>query len=318
MKVSVIVPMYNVESYITQCLDSLKQQTLASMEVILVDDGCTDGTVSIVKSYLERYPERFQLIQKENGGLSDARNTGIPYAKGEYLAFLDSDDFVEPTFYEKMANKMDEGYDVVVTDIEYYYENPEKRYVLKGLSPWHTDSIQKKALLSPLFAWNKLYRREVFVEDEMLRFPLHSWYEDIPVTTLVFARAKRIGYVPETLVHYRQREGSIMSAKKDDRMYQIFPILMQMRDRFEKLGLLEQYQEEIEYLFIEHLRLYGMFRFIRSEDWEDLYDKSEEIMKQFYPNWKQNKYLMNLNYKNRMFLRFYNKKTAKFFHSLIQ
>ena len=94
MKVSVIVPMYNVQEYVAQCLDSLNAQTLKDMEVILVDDGCTDSTPEIAQTYVERNPERFVLLHKENGGLSDARNYGIPYAHGQYLSFLDSDDFV--------------------------------------------------------------------------------------------------------------------------------------------------------------------------------------------------------------------------------
>ena len=102
MRLSVIVPMYNVEAYLPQCLESLAAQTLADMEVLLVDDGATDGTSKIAMDFAERH-ENFRYFRKENGGLSDARNYAIPYASGELIAFLDSDDWVEPTLYEKMC-----------------------------------------------------------------------------------------------------------------------------------------------------------------------------------------------------------------------
>lgn len=106
MQVSVIVPMYNVENYIKECLDSLVNQTLKDMEVIVVNDGSTDGGVEIVESYCKKYPDLIRLVHKENGGLSDARNYGIPYAKGKYIGFLDSDDYVESTMYEKMSKNL--------------------------------------------------------------------------------------------------------------------------------------------------------------------------------------------------------------------
>lgn len=317
MKVSVIVPMYNVEAYVEQCLTSLQKQTLSDMEVIMVDDGCSDHTPEIAMRFVKENPERFQLLHKENGGLSDARNYGIPYAKGKYLAFLDSDDFVEPTFYEDMANKMDEGFDVVVSDIEYWYEDASKRHIMKGLTTWQADTIQKKALLSPMFAWNKMYLTSLF-QEEGYRYPLKTWYEDIPVTTLLFAKTKKIGYLERCEIHYRQREGSIMSAVNSDRVGEIFQVMAQVRENFEREGLLEEYHDEIEYLHIEHLRLYGMFRFIRSNHWKEYYETSNRVMMTCFPNWKQNPYIKNLSKKNQIFLKWYNRLTAWIFHAMIK
>ncbi|MBP3891882.1 MAG: glycosyltransferase [Solobacterium sp.] len=317
MKVSVIVPMYNVEAYVGACLDSLKAQTLQDMEVILVDDGCTDDTAKIAQSYVDQNPSLFTLFHKENGGLSDARNFGIPHAKGEYIAFLDSDDFVEPTFYEKMLQKIEEGHDIVVCDIEYWYEEAEKRHVMKGLSSWPADTIQKKAMLSPMFAWNKLYKASYFQGEKGYRYPVGTWYEDIPVTTMLFARAKSIGYVEESLVHYRQREGSIMS-EKSPRVKEIFGVMELVRKNFKEAGLYEEYYDELEYLHIEHLRLYGMFRFVRSDYWEECFDESEQVMLRNFPNWRGNKYLENLNFKNQLFLDYYSKGTAWIFNYRIK
>ena len=315
MRLSLIVPMYNVEAYLPQCLDSIVNQTLKDMEVLLVDDGSTDGTSEIAKDYAKKY-SFLQYYRKKNGGLSDARNYAIPHATGDLIAFLDSDDWVEPEFYEKMVNQIGDA-DVCVTDIEYYYEDPARRFRMKGLSDWPADSIQKQALLSPLFAWNKIYKAELFKE-KGYRYPTGTWYEDHPVTTMIFARAKEIAYLPECLIHYRQREGSIMSATSDPRIAQIFDVLEMVRENFRREGLYETYREELEYLHIEHLRLYGMFRFIRSDTWSEYYSRSEDVMKQYFPNWKTNRYLANLSKKNRMFLQFYNRTTAWIFHPLIR
>ncbi len=315
MHLSVIVPMYNVEAYLPQCLDSLAHQTLQDMEVLLVDDGATDSTSAIAKSYAEKYTN-FRYFRKENGGLSDARNYAIPFAKGEYIAFLDSDDWAEDTLYEKLINAIGDA-DVCVTDIEYWYEDPSRRFRMKGLSDWDAETVQKKALLSPLFAWNKLYKAELF-QKQGYRYPVGTWYEDHPVTTMIFAKADKIAYLNECLIHYRQREGSIMSATSDKRIGQIFDVLQMVRENFEREGINEQYYEELEYLHIEHLRLYGMFRFIRSDDWKTYYEHSEAVVHQYFPHWKTNRYISNLGLKNKLFLQFYSKNTAWFFNPLIK
>ena len=103
-KVSVIVPFYNVEGYIEKCLETLVNQTLKEIEIILVNDGSTDRSIEIVKKFIKEYPEKIVYLEKENGGLSDARNFGLKHAKGEYIAFVDSDDYIEIDMYENMYN----------------------------------------------------------------------------------------------------------------------------------------------------------------------------------------------------------------------
>lgn len=317
MKLSVIVPVYNVEKYLRQCLDSLKAQTLKDMEVIVVNDGSTDSSPVIAQEYCDAC-RNFILLNKKNGGLSDARNYGIDFAKGEYIAFLDSDDWVEPSLYEKMTALMDEHTDVCVTDIEYWWEDPSRRYVMKGLTGRSAPTVQKRALLSPMFAWNKVYKASLFAEENGYRYPLDTWYEDIPVTSMIFAKAGKIAYLPECLIHYRQREGSIMANTSDPRIEQIFSIMAVLRENFEKEGLYEEYRDELEYLHIEHLRLYGMFRFIRSDGRKKYYTMSEAAMTTCFPHWKKNRYISSLSLKNRVFLKCYNQATAWLFDSMIR
>ena len=124
-KVSIIVPFYNVENYIEKCLETLVNQTLKDIEIILVNDGSKDRSIDIVNKFLKQYPEKIVYLEKENGGLSDARNFGIPHAKGEYIEFLDSDDYVEKDMYENMyelAKKEDSD----MVECDFYWEYPDK------------------------------------------------------------------------------------------------------------------------------------------------------------------------------------------------
>ena len=171
MRLSVIVPVYNVEAYLPCCLQSLQKQTLKDMEVILVDDGSTDGSSVIAERFAESDP-RFRYFRKENGGLSDARNFGLPYAEGDYIAFLDSDDWVEEDLYERMISEIRDA-DVCIADLEYVWQDSSRNFVMKGLTDWKTDTVNQKALLSPLFAWNKIYKAELFKGEGGYRYPLN-------------------------------------------------------------------------------------------------------------------------------------------------
>ena len=126
-KLSLIIPVYNVENYIEKCLDSVVNQTIDDMEIIIVNDGSKDKSKEKINKYLQKYKEKIKYLEKENGGLSSARNFGIPHATGEYIAFLDSDDYVEPKMYEEMYNlAKKEDADMVECDFIWEYPNKSK------------------------------------------------------------------------------------------------------------------------------------------------------------------------------------------------
>ena len=155
--VSVIVPVYNVEKYIDRCLDSLINQTLEDIEIIIVNDGSTDDSEKIIKEYIKKYPQKFIYLKKDNGGLSDARNYAIPYVNGEYLAFLDSDDYIEKETYKKMyelAKK--EKSDMVECDFSWDY--PKKKKIDTGIIyNGKSEMLQEIRVV----AWNKLIKTEI-------------------------------------------------------------------------------------------------------------------------------------------------------------
>ncbi|MFV0380332.1 MAG: glycosyltransferase family 2 protein [Anaerorhabdus sp.] len=300
MKLSVIIPMFNMEDYIEQCLISLVTQTFKDFEILVINDGSTDSSFKIVERMSLTYPI-IKLISKVNGGLSSARNHGIDYALGDYITFIDSDDYVEPKYLEKMINKVNEGYDIVCCDINYFYESKHPSWISPGITPWNIIDMKKKALLSSMFVWNKVYKRSFFKEYN-IKFPKDIWFEDILVNQMIITKSDKIGYVNEALVNYRQRFGSIMSSNNSKKQNDIFVVLDMVRDYYIDNDLMETYHDEIEYLHIENLCLFGMFRFMRSDNFEQLYRDSMKVMKKNFPKWKRNKYIRFNNDKNKYFL----------------
>lgn len=208
--VSIIVPVYNVEKYVLKCLKSLASQTYKNIEVIVVDDESTDRSGRICDEFND---ERFRVFHKKNGGLSDARNYGIRKAKGEILAFVDSDDFVKKDFIEKMTNDLVDGIDIVVCG----YNNEKPRgEILSGRDA--TIRLLTKQENIDLITWNKVYRRSLFL-DNNIWFPEGKKHEDALTTYKLLSKARKIQYISESLYEYVVRKDSIMnSGKKEEQL----------------------------------------------------------------------------------------------------
>lgn len=304
VSVSVIVPVYNVEKYLDECLSSLVNQTLSDIEIIVVNDGTKDNSQSIIDHYVKQYPNKVVSLIKENGGLGDARNYGIPYAKGEYIGFVDSDDIVHLEMVEKMFNKAKlEDSDLVLCDLEYFYETSSEKMVKEGLVQIEKIDVNKTVFLSPLFAWNKLYRKSLFIESG-LKYPIGLWYEDIPVTVPFFTLAKKISYVHETLIYYRQRSTSIMGSVDNPKVKDIFDIMHLCLNYFKDHNLLETYHDELEFLFLEHLMLNGGFRFLLSHKYKDYLAFSIDTLDLNFPHWRNNKYLFTLPRRYQIYIKY--------------
>ncbi len=316
--VSVIVPVFNVEKYLSKCLNSLVNQTLSEIEIIVVNDGSTDKSQTIIDDFARRYPQKIFSFIKENGGLSDARNFGLQYANADFIGFIDSDDFVEQEMYKLMLEKaISCNADIVVCDILYEWEKSNTSRLMSGLRRLNGVDVKKDAMLSPLFAWNKLYHKKFFKQYN-LRYPIGLWYEDIPVTLPIFAFADKIAYVEIPLVHYLQRDSSIMGARSSRKMRDIFVIMTQVSDYFNDKGLMNKYHSEVEYLFIEQLLIYGGFRFIRSDIPNELMNEALELTYALFPKWKKNLYIKTLGFKNRMYVRTLNKFSYRLYRVLIR
>ncbi len=282
-KVSVIVPVYNVEKYLEKCLESLVNQTLEDIEIIVVNDGTKDNSQKIIDKYTKKYPKKVKGYIKENGGLSSARNYGIKQARGEYIAFVDSDDYVEIDMFEKMYNKaINNEYDVVVCDtIEVDENNGNKVYKKSNLN--YSNKEIKNYLISPPMACTRLYKKFIFDE---LSFEEGIFYEDLNLTPSIVLKTNKIGFIEEGLYYYLQRSGSIMKQKQfNNKLLDIFKVLQKNYNL-----LNNKYPKEIEYLYITHLLRTASMRFLNYSDSKIYLQKINNEIKTKFPNWKNNKY----------------------------
>lgn len=221
VKVSVIVPVFNVEKYIEKCLDSLVEQTLDSYEVIVVDDGSTDTSPNIVKKYEQKYPEIIKAYHQENKGLGSARNLGLQHAQGEYIGFVDSDDWVDSKCFEILYNKAaKENLDILIFDFMCVYDGWEQGWVARGFRGGENDRIKEDYILyglDPATACNKLFKADLFY---ITRFP-EIWYEDVATTPILTSYATNINYIELPLYYYRQRSTSIIHSVKNPKTLDI-------------------------------------------------------------------------------------------------
>jgi len=214
--VSVIVPVYNVAPYLRDCLVSLDEQTLDSLEVLLIDDGSTDDSAAIIAELVHARPERFLAFTKPNGGLSSARNHGIDRARGRYIGFVDGDDVIEPDMFALLAEKAVAcDAEVVIGGLESWDPETGERFVFGSAraTDYGTSLAGVTGSLAEVTpsACNKLFARGLFEQGE-LRFPEGLRYEDLALVFRLMARATRIDVVERVLYHYRShRAGSIMT-----------------------------------------------------------------------------------------------------------
>lgn len=214
--VSVIVPVYNVEQYIGRCIESIQRQTYSNLEILLVNDGSKDGSGIICEKY-KKLDRRIKIINKINGGLSDARNAGIREAKGEYLVFIDGDDYIKQDYVEKLLYKIVSiDADVVLCSFELVDDNGKllKQEILSELPNEVVGHDILDAVLTSygykyVVAWNKIYRKEIF---NKLRFDKDKIYEDEFINFRLFWNCGKIGILEETLYCYVQRNGSIVQS----------------------------------------------------------------------------------------------------------
>ena len=216
--ISVIIPVFRVENYLNACVQSVLAQTYKDLEIILVDDGSDDGCPAMCDQYAE-HDERVKVIHKQNGGLSDARNAGLDVAQGEYILFVDSDDYIHPNLCETVATIMErqKQVDILVFPFEKVEEFENEAYKNVKIETESEHILSQKELIGKMFqeeyesyivAWNKCYRKKVW---EQLRFPYGRIHEDQFTTYKALYEARQVACLKQPLYYYRQRGGSIMS-----------------------------------------------------------------------------------------------------------
>ena len=240
MKVSVIVPVYNVEKYIDKCLDSLVNQTLEDIEIIVVNDGSPDNSQKIIDEYVKQYPDKVKSFIKENGGLSDTRNFGLKHVKGEYICFVDSDDWLDSDALEKMYNKAQkEKSDIVICDMVDHY--PDKNI-------YHNCTVYDSIYSVTPSACNKIFKREIIGD---LRFLKNVWYEDLNFTTKVLLTNPSISNISEGLYHCNCGHISTMNNNNSLKNLDILTVIDDITDYAKKNKLYNK--NIISYLIFDHV-----------------------------------------------------------------
>ena len=236
MFISLIIPVYNVEQYLQDCLNSVVAQTNLDYEVICVDDGSTDGSLTILKEFQNRY-NQITVITQQNKGLSGARNAGILAAKGDYLFFLDSDDWIEPNMLEILAQKQ-RGEDLVCFNGRRVFEDgsteePDNEIEELNLNGW--EYYCKYALVRRKFHFVcsvlRLYRREYLLKNKLF-FEEGIYHEDNLFTPLACYYAQTVKVIPDCLYVYRIRKGSITQSVNVQRLYDMITVANKLSDFF--------------------------------------------------------------------------------------
>lgn len=241
MKLSIIVPVYNVEKYLEQCVDSLLAQTVREKEIILVDDGSKDSSGKIADLYASRFPGIVQCLHLENGGQGRARNHGLRLAHGEYVGFVDSDDWIDPEMYRKMIEKAEEtGADLVFCDFLEHYADGRENYL--------PAAFQDHPLSSAGSSCNKIFKRALIGS---LTFPEGLWYEDFFFSAVMLTRASKMEYLREPLYHYRIAQNSTMHNDNAVKNLDILQIMDLLEKELTAIGR----EEDFRFFLINHVLL---------------------------------------------------------------
>lgn len=310
-KVSIIIPVYNVEHYLRICLDSVCGQTMKDIEVIAVDDGSTDSSSDILREYAERYPDFFYVYRTENQGVSQARNYGVSKATAEYVLFADSDDFLALNMCEVLYKKAEQDNDdVVLCGYFTVRERPLTKRIYRTKAKAYTVSYEtdfnvherkfELTHISP-FPWDKLFRRSLI---EKYPFPQGLRFEDLAIMYPVLCDAQQIGVVPHYLYNYRRASETSFLNSLCEKTLDIIPALELMVDSLKANGHFSEFYEEIEYICIRHflVRFNNLFDDRRKNVLdpanrgklalkEALVTGSMDFMDKNFSGWRENRYL---------------------------
>lgn len=288
MQLSIVVPIYNVEQYLRECLESLYKIDKIDCEIILVNDGSKDNSREIMEEFYNLYPDKTVIVDKENGGLSSARNAGMRVAKGDYISFIDSDDFIDVDEYTKFfLEGEEEKLDVMVGNMRYY--TPEKT----GAPLFRSDIVKNSGIVTGTeFFWepfeqpkcfreevvDDIYKREFLIKNN-LWFNEDIVHEDSEFTPMVYIKAQRVKYIDRAFYFYRQRTGSIMNKVSEKSIVSLEKICEKFFNEYKnldsKLG-----KETLAKLILSFYSVVIYKRYNGAGDWKRVHKRYKEIYKE--------------------------------------
>lgn len=296
VKISVIVPVYNTGDYLRRCLDSLLFQSLKELEIVVVNDGSTDNSPQIIEEYKEKYPNRIKYFSKENGGQGSARNLAFKYCEGEYIGFLDSDDFVEKDMFEKMYNAAKENdADYVGCGFKSVEINDDKvvSVVQDYVGRKNCKTNREMFIDSLVNMFTSLYKRSVLEQSKVL-FPENFFYEDTSFYVEVIPWIKKMTYINEPLACRTIREGSTMSNLNPERIKHMYQAIDHIIEFFKNNGIYEEYKNEITYFCCKVLlcSFVNRISFVKlRRDRKKLVKETYAFVKERFGDFRKNPYL---------------------------
>lgn len=303
-KVTVVVPVYNAEHYLGNCVQSLQAQTEPDWELLLVDDGSTDNSGALCDRLSQQDP-RIRAIHQKNQGPGAARNTGVEAAAGEWLMMVDSDDWLEPSIL-KTALAAGENLDVDIVSFAYRTvdESGKELGVFQESVPKNRAISVKECpeiLLTVPCPWGKLYRTSFFRQTG-LRYPSPVWYEDFRVTPKLLLQARRVVFLEDVGYSYLQRPGSIMNSANVQRNGDILPAMEDLVSYFQEQGAFQTYHAELEHMAVAHVLLLASMRVLAVDPKHPLLGQFSAYVRKHFPQYRKNKYENRLTRNQRIAL----------------
>jgi len=285
MKVSVIIPCYNAECYLEKCIESLLNDKLSDKELIFINDGSKDNTLNKLKKFQKKY-NNIIIINQENSGQGVARNKGLKKAKGEYIFFLDVDDYIEKNaLYNSYSFAKKHKSDYVYFD--YYEHYHEKDVIIKN---YITDDEKKNAVLANFAPWGKLIKKSL-IDNINFKFLEHKIYEDVAVIPFLAASSNNPKYLNEPLYYYNMTNMSTTRKKEYDKKYEdMIYVSDYLYNLFKKHDLLESYYEEIQYIFLDSILKSGVLKLAKYKEGLPIINKLRKNVKSKFKHLLKNKY----------------------------
>ena len=302
IKLSIVIPVYNVEKYLRECLDSAIVPGIEGYEIVCVNDGSTDSSPEILEEYRKKYPELIQVVHTDNQGLGAASNNGVAAARGEYIAFLDSDDYLSANAVKEMMEACSSGDDICIFDLAEVNHQGQTIGILKGCKRDEgVFTLDRYPML--LFEYpsraNKIFRRSLFTEHE-IRYPIRVWFEDYRTNPKLYPFCQSIRYTGKTWYNYRQQPESITHGKNTERNLEIIDAAEDLLGFYEKEGLFEKYKEELEYSVFYNVLLTSTDRVNLIDPQSKVQEKLLDYMLKRFPDYEKNKYFKEMSKKYKL------------------
>ena len=291
--ISIIVPVYNIEKYVGNCLESICRQTYTNLEIIVVNDGSTDSSEDIIRQW-QKKDKRIVVVNQQNQGVSAARNTGLDYANGDYIGFVDSDDYIHPNMYTEMYQLARKS-DCTMVMCAYSAVNPDGEFMVQKIADPESQIYSEESFLDSMLdnirnhqtfvcSWNKLYKKNLFDD---LRYPVGKLHEDNWIIHILVYKAERIAFTDHVLYYYRQSSNSIMRSGFSIKRFDDFDAQMNrisfLESRKASRELINRFGQECVQSGISYWFQMKYFHCVSKDDEKMYYEKVKSAVQKFVP-----------------------------------